>query len=105
MRQRYRVLRKTMNERTRRLWAGSEALAGGRGGIAAVQRVTGLCYRTIARGMGEAQSTTGLKPERVRAAGGGRKRAEVRNPDLMLALEALVEPLARGDPQSPLRWI
>jgi len=54
--------------------------------------------------MREAQSA-GLEPERVRAAGGGRKRAEVRDPNLMLVLEALVEPLARGDPQSPLRWI
>jgi len=105
MRQRYRAVQKTMNERTRRLWAGSEALAAGRGGIAAVQRVTGLCYRSIVRGMREAQSATDLEPERIRAAGGGRKRSEVLDPDLMPALEALVEPLARGDPQSPLRWI
>ena len=104
MRQRYRVVRKTMNERTRRQWAGAEALAAGRGGIAAVQRVTGLCYRTVVRGMREAQSSTDLDPERIRATGGGRKRAEDLDPDLAPALEALVEPLARGDPQSPLRW-
>ena len=94
-----------MNERTRRVWAASEALTAGPGGIAAVQRVTGLCYRSIVRGMGEAQSVSGLEPARIRTAGGGRKRAEVRDPDLSFALEALVEPLARGDPQSPLRWI
>lgn len=105
MRQRYRAVRKTLNERTRRLWAGSEALAAGRGGINAVRHVTGLCYRVIVRGMREVQSATGLEPERVRVAGGGRKRAEVRDPDLMRVLEALVEPLARGDPQSPLRWV
>ena len=104
MRQRYRAQRKTMNERTRRLWAGAEALAAGRGGIAAVQRITGLCYRTVVRGMREAQSSICLEPERIRAPGGGRKRAEVLDPDLKSALEALVEPLARGDPQSPLRW-
>jgi hypothetical protein len=104
MRQRYRAQRATMNERTRRLWAGSEALAAGRGGIASVQRVTGLCYRTVVRGMREAQSATGLDPQRIRAAGGGRKRVEVLDPDLTPALAALVEPLARGDPQSPLRW-
>ena len=104
MGQRYRALRKTMNERTRRQWAGAEALAAGRGGIAAVQRVTGLCYRTIVRGMREAQSSTGVEAERIRAPGGGRKCAEVLDRDLTRSLEALVEPLARGDPQSPLRW-
>lgn len=104
IRQRYQALRKTMNERTRRQWAGAEALAGGRGGIAAVQRVTGLCYRAIVRGMREAQSPPELEPGRIRAKGGGRKRAEELDPDLAPALEALVEPLARGDPQSPLRW-
>jgi len=104
MRQRYRAQRKAMNERTRRLWAGAEALAAGRGGIAAVQRVTGLCYRTIVRGLREAQSGTDLDPQRIREPGGGRKRAEDVDPALMPALAALVEPLARGDPQSPLRW-
>jgi hypothetical protein len=104
MSERYRALRKTMNERARREWAGAEALAAGRGGIKAVERVTGLCYRTIARGMREAQSQSGVEPERVRAPGGGRKCAEVLDPDLTRSLEAIVEPLARGDPQSPLRW-
>jgi hypothetical protein len=104
MSERYRALRKTMNERARREWAGAEALAAGRGGIKAVERVTGLCYRTIARGMREALSQSGVEPERVRAPGGGRKCAEVLDPDLTRSLEAIVEPLARGDPQSPLRW-
>ena len=104
MGERYRALHKTMNERARRQWAGAEALTAGRGGITAVQRVTGLCYRTIVRGMQEAQSSSGVEPERIRAPGGGRKCAEVLDPDLTRSLEALVEPLARGDPQSPLRW-
>ena len=104
MRQRYHAVRNTMNERSRRLWAGSEALTAGLGGIAAVQRVTGMCYRTIARGMREAQSAPNPQERRIRAGGGGRKRAEAHNPNLMLAIEALVAPLARGDPQSPLRW-
>jgi hypothetical protein len=105
MRQRYQAQRKAMNERTRRLWAGAEALAAGRGGIAAVQRVTGLCYRSIARGLREAQSAGSLAPGRVRVPGGGRKRAEALDPELTSILEGLVEPLARGDPQSPLRWV
>jgi len=104
MSQRYRALRASMNERTRRCWAGAEALAEGRGGIAAVQRVTGMCYRSIVRGMREAQSASTFEVERIRAPGGGRKRAEVVDPDLMPSLEAIVEPLARGDPQTALRW-
>jgi hypothetical protein len=104
MRQRYQAVQKTLNERTRRLWAGAEALAAGRGGITAVQSVTGQCYRTVARGMREAQSPTDHAPDRIRAEGGGRKRAEELDEDLLPALEAIVEPSARGDPQSPLRW-
>jgi hypothetical protein len=56
MRRRYRSVEDTLNERTRRRWAGAEALAAGRGGIVAVERVTGLNYRTIVRGMREAAS-------------------------------------------------
>ena len=104
MRKRYRALRKTLNERTRRLWAGAEALSAGRGGIAAVRRVTELCYRTIARGMQEVQATEELEPERIRTPGGGRKRAQDLDPDLVPALQALIEPLTRGDPESSLRW-
>jgi hypothetical protein len=104
IRRRYLALRDALDERSRRRWAGAEALAAGRGGIAAVRRVTGLCYRTVVRGMREAESPPSLEPGRIRAPGGGRKRVEVLDPDLKRALEALVEPLARGDPESPLRW-
>lgn len=104
MSERYWALSQTMNERTRRLWAGAEALAAGRGGIAAVERVTGLCYRSIVRGMREVQSPTVMEPERVRASGGGRKRAEALEPKILQSLEGLVDPDTRGDPQSPLRW-
>lgn len=102
--QRYRAVRSLLNERSRRLWAGAEALAAGRGGIAAVQDVTGLCYRTIARGMREATSRRRVGAERIRAPGGGRKRVEALDLGLEPALEALVEPESRGDPMSPLRW-
>src|SRR3989304_1013389 len=104
MRQRYRAVKDTLNERTRRRWAGAEALAAGRGGLAAIGRVTGLSYRTIARGMREAVSPPDLSPERIRSAGAGRKAAESKDPELRPALEHLVEPLSRGDPESPLRW-
>ncbi|MGH2628539.1 MAG: ISAzo13 family transposase [Anaerolineales bacterium] len=97
-------MRPTMNERTLRLWAGAEALAAGWGGIAAVQKVTGLSYPTVARGMREAASPAELEPRRIRAPGGGRKSAETLDPHLRPALEALVAPLSRGDPESALQW-
>jgi hypothetical protein len=42
--------------------------------------------------------------ERVRRVGGGRKRLTVKEPKLLESLEKLVEPITRGDPESPLRW-
>ena len=104
MRERYEAVRALLNERTRRLWAGGEASAMGRGGIAAVRRVTGLSYATIVRGMREAESPPDLAADRIRSAGAGRKRAEVRDPNLESALKALVDPGTRGDPESALRW-
>lgn len=104
MGQRYRAVKDTLNERTRRRWAGAEALAAGRGGIAAAGRVTGLNYRTIVRGMEEAVSPPDLAANRIRKAGAGRKRAESKDPKLRRALERLVEPSSRGDPESPMRW-
>ena len=104
MRQRYQLLSPTFNERSRRLWAAAEAQTLGRGGIAAVQRATGLSYPTIARGIDELSSTSGAETSRTRRPGGGRKRAEIVDPTLGRALERLVEPASRGDPESPLRW-
>jgi len=104
IRMRFLAVRDTLNERSLRRWAGAEALAAGWGGIAAVHRVTGLAHKTIARGMREAQDPPDLDAGRIRAPGAGRKCVEEVDPDLRPALEALVEPLARGDPESPLRW-
>src|SRR5574341_849479 len=93
-----------MDERHRRLWAGTEARALGRGGIALVARATGLARNTIVRGLVELTQNRPLSPTRVRRPGAGRKRATVLAPELTTALEALVEPVTRGDPESPLRW-
>jgi len=100
----YDALRTVLNERTRRLWAGTEAVAFGRGGIAAVMRVTGLSRNTVVRGIREMAQRSPLDPARVRAPGGGRKAKAVLAPGLAGALERLVEPVSRGDPDSPLRW-
>ena len=105
IRAKYRALVGTMNERVRRLWAGTEAKALGRGGIAIVARATGLARNTICQGLRDLRRPgRRLDPGRVRRAGGGRKPATALDPTLTAALERLVEPVTRGDPESPLRW-
>ncbi|MGH2652502.1 MAG: ISAzo13 family transposase, partial [Actinomycetota bacterium] len=92
-----------LNERQRRLWAGAQARALGRGGIAAVARETGMSRSTVQTGAGEIDSGDEVTT-RVRRPGAGRPRAEARDPDLLAALDNLVEPTTRGDPMSALRW-
>ena len=95
-----------MNEKLRRLWAGAEAQALGRGGVAAVSRATGLSRATIGCGLRELPQA-GTRPAqevRVRREGGGRKALTDSDPGVLRDLEDLVEPSTRGDPQSPLRW-
>jgi hypothetical protein len=104
IRSKYLLLSPALDERRRRLWAGAEARALGRGGIAQVQRATGMAFNTIYRGLRELEAPELLVPDRVRRPGGGRKRATVLQPELGQALDRLVEPLTRGDPSSPLRW-
>jgi len=106
LRRKYRAVAPGLTERSRRLWAAAEAAALGHGGIALVERATGISRSTISRGMREvavgAHAT--LPPERTRRAGGGRKRATEQDPTLVADLEALVEPTTSGVPDSPLRW-
>jgi hypothetical protein len=104
IREKYLALRDALDERTRRLWAATEARAAGRGGFTAVLQATGMSSRTLARGMRELDSGEKLPPTRVRRPGGGRKAAKILDPSLVVALEELVEPVTRGDPESPLRW-
>jgi hypothetical protein len=104
IRRKYRALLAAMDERHRRLWAGTEARALGRGGIAVLARATGLARNTIVRGLAELAQKRSLTSSRVRRPGAGRKRATVLAPRLTTALEQLVDPATRGDPESPLRW-
>jgi hypothetical protein len=104
IRQRYSSLKGTLDERARRLWAAAEARSAGRGGFNAVIRATGMSPRTLAKGVKELDSGEALPPGRVRRPGGGRKRARALDPGLTQALERLVEPVTRGDPESPLLW-
>jgi hypothetical protein len=93
-----------LNERDRRLALAAEAKSWGRGGIAAVHRATGASRTTIRRGLAELDIDSPQHRGRVRAPGGGRKKAEVADPKLLEELDALIEPGTRGDPESPLRW-
>jgi hypothetical protein len=92
-----------LNERARRMVAASEAVGLGYGGISRVSRACGLSRVTVTKGIQELQAEP-LDPGRVRRPGAGRPPVTARDPALPGALEALVEPLARGDPESPLRW-
>ena len=104
LRTKYTALAPVLTERSRRLWAATEARALGHGGIERVKQATGLARSTIERGMRELASGDVLSPERTRRPGGGRKRASDKDVTLTADLDALVEPTASGDPDSPLRW-
>lgn len=97
-----------MDERMRRQWAAAEASAYGWGGIEAVSVATGMSPHTIRKGLRELESRVKIPstpiPQRLRAAGAGRKQSTVADGELEAALERLVDPATRGDPQSPLRW-
>ena len=105
MRSRLADLLPRLNERDRRAAMATEAKSWGRGGISAVHRATGASRSTIRRGLADLDSDV---PEesgrRVRAPGGGRKKAEDTDLGLLGALDTLIEPETRGDPESPLRW-
>lgn len=107
LRQKYHMLKPELDERGRRLWAGSESLVLGYGGLKAVVEATGLGENTVRRGCQELQATVGAPPaqvRRIRRQGGGRKPLTGAEQELLTVLEGLVEPTARGDPMSPLRW-
>ena len=101
----FAALRGVLTERSRRVWAATEARALGHGGVGLVERVTGISRSTIQRGLRELEAGgTALPPERTRRPGGGRHATVAKDAALLADLDALVEPTASGDPDSPLRW-
>ena len=102
---RYRTLGPVLDERARRRFAASEALAAGRGGIAAVSEATGIARSTIGRGLDELRGKASDPVQGgVRRAGAGRKPLTVTDPTLLSDLGKIVDPSTRGDPLSPLQW-
>lgn len=92
-----------LDERARRIVAANEARHLGYGGVSEVSRACGLSRITIAKGIKELDMEP-LGPGRMRRPGAGRRGLLELDPDLPRVLESLVEPLTRGDPESPLRW-
>jgi hypothetical protein len=108
IRAKYIALSPVMDERVRRHWAATEAMALGWGGITIAARATGLARNTIATGVREltqrgTRSNVSIDV-RLRRPGGGRKPIAETDPLLLRALEELVDPATRGHPESPLRW-
>ena len=101
---RFQLLEKALDERMRRLVAGAESLALGYGGVSIVAAATGVSRRAIHEGIKELRDPALLSSERVRRPGGGRKKTVEKDATLKSDLERLVDPVTRGDPESPLRW-
>ena len=99
----YAAVEPVLDERSRRRWAAAESRAIGYGGDAVVSSATGLARETIRKGRREI-SRDEAPTDRIRRPGGGRPRIQQDQPGIQAALEALVDPLTRGDPTSPLRW-
>src|SRR6266436_4836868 len=104
IKRRYERIDGELNERTRRLFAANEAMAIGWGGVSIVSRATGLARQVISAGIKELQEGKRAGEGRIRREGGGRKTTVSKDPKLSEDLERLVEPVTRGDPESPLRW-
>jgi Rhodopirellula transposase DDE domain len=100
----YMIGRACLDERQRRLWAASEAVSHGRGGIAAVARVTGLAQSTVREGIKDLRSEEEWQTGQQRRAGAGRPALVDRDGTLIGDLEGLLESATRGDPESTLKW-
>lgn len=113
IRRKFQRISRSLDEKSRRLWCAAEALSIKKGGVAMVHAATNVSRKTIYSGIKELESKRGRKGKkqrrkksdgRVRKSGGGAKTIASKMPVVLPLLEALIEPEAKGDPQSPLRW-
>jgi hypothetical protein len=94
-----------LNERQQRIYLASEAIALGRGGFVKISQISGVSRPTLLEGKKELEKgLTEFPPDRIRKPGGGRKKIYMQNPEIISALDIMVDPVTRGDPMSPLRW-
>ena len=105
LREKFAAIWPMLDERARRLVAANEAVALGYGGVSAVHRACGLSRPTIVAGIHEIATGVQVAAGRIRRPGAGRKRVTVSDPGVLRALDGLIEPDVRGDPESPLRWV
>jgi Rhodopirellula transposase DDE domain len=109
VREKYEQLKPHLGERGRRLWAATEALSFGSGGVRAVAEALQMSTMTILQGKRELQAEprsadSGVVGGRQRRRGGGRKSTLEKQPQLLQAIEQIVDPATRGDPMAPLKW-
>jgi len=93
-----------LNEKQIRLLTAAEAMSLDYGGVSTVFRATGVSRRAITRGRKELKESTMEELSSVRRKGGGRKKTIIRDPGIKEDLESLIDPVTRGDPESPLKW-
>jgi len=103
----YRGIKHSLNEKTRRLWCASEAIAIGKHGVAMVSAVTQITPPTIYAGIRELKRKPNRKKsaQRIRKKGGGTKTILSKQPGISKELESLAEPATKGDPMTPLLWV
>ncbi len=101
---RYEKMLPFLNEKQRRIYLGNEAELIGYGGISEASRVTGVSRRVISKGIKEVKRPNEYRSDIIRNEGAGRKKTIEKDKTILCDLEKLIEPLTRGDPESPLRW-
>jgi Rhodopirellula transposase DDE domain len=107
IRRKFQALTVVMDEGMRRQWAAAEARELAWGGISCVARATGISRTTILAGIRELriqEASEALPHSGIRRPGAGRKLLVESDPELWDALDALVDPVTRGHPETPLRW-
>lgn len=103
-RNKYLAIQDCLSEKGRRLWAAVEAKAYGWGGVKLVSLATGMSNTTVHKGIKELENPLPTSGDGIRQKGGGRKPLKEKQAGLLGALDELVEPYSKGDPESPLRW-
>jgi len=105
LKEKFRAIWPLLDERTRRITAANEAISLGHGGVSLVSRACGLSRKAISNGIKEIREGRSVADGRVRKRGAGRKPISATDPELIDALESMIDDQTRGDPESPLRWI